>query len=151
MREDTMNRTDFISGAIFLAFGILLLTVIIPWQIADPSRALISPRLMPQICAVGIIILAIAQCAKALRENDPTKTARFSRAELIALSGVIGLFALALVLFALTGPLLPAIVLIVLPMLALGERRIWLLLLLPALCITFVYVVLYVLAGSSIS
>lgn len=146
-----MNKTDFISGAVFLAFGVLLLAVIIPWQIADPSRALISPRLMPQLCAIGIIILAIAQCIKALKENGAGKIIRFSRSELIALAGVVGLFAVALLLFALTGPLLPAIVLIVAPMLALGERRLWLLLLLPAVCITFVYVVLYVFAGSSIS
>jgi len=40
---------------------------------------------------------------------------------------------------------------LVLPMLALGERRVLVLLLLPAGCISLVYVLLYVFAGTSIS
>lgn len=145
-----MNKMDFVSGAMLMAFGFLLLFVVIPWQIADPSRALISPRLMPQLCAVAIIVLALAQCIKALRERE-VESVRFRREELIALAGVVALFVGALLLFRLTGPLPPAILVLLLPMLALGERRMLVLLLLPATCISLVYVLLYVFAGTSIS
>lgn len=145
-----MNKMDFVSGAVLTAFGFLLLFVIIPWQIADPSRALISPRLMPQLCAIAIIVLASAQCLKALRERDEAGM-RFRREELIALVWVVALFVGALLLFRVAGPLLPAILVLVLPMLALGERRVLVLLLLPAGCISLVYVLLYVFAGTSIS
>ena len=146
-----MKNADFVSGAVLAAFGLLLLFVIIPWQIADPSSAMISPRLMPQICAIGITGLALALCIQAWAAERTRAGAPFERAELLALGGVVALFVVGLFLLRAAGPLIPAILIILVPMLAMGERRIPVLLGVPAVCIGFVYVILYGLAGSSIS
>lgn len=57
---------------VLLAIGsAIFYFAIIPWQIADPDWATVSPRLMPQICAIGIFVLSIYKLATSLKTMIP--------------------------------------------------------------------------------
>ena len=145
-----MKKAELVSGLVLLAFGILLWLVLIPWQIAP--TAIISPRMMPLLCAAILVILSlvlIGQSLLALRQLRDDSGPIFTRGEVIATLGVVVLFAVATLLFIYTGPLLPGLMIIILPMLALGERRIAMLTLLPAGLMGGAWLLFYVVLGTS--
>lgn len=147
-----MKKAELASGLVLLAFGISLWAVLIPWQVAAAPGAIISPRMMPRLCAAVLVVLSlvlIVQSLAALRREGDTSGPVFSRAEVVATLGVVGLFAVATLLFVYTGPLLPGLAIIVLPMLVLGERRIAMLTLLPAGLMGGAWLLFYVVLGTS--
>ncbi|AQZ51201.1 tripartite tricarboxylate transporter TctB family protein [Martelella mediterranea] len=147
-----MKKAELVSGLVLLAFGILLWLVLIPWQIAEAPMAIISPRMMPLLCAAILVILSlvlIGQSLLALRQLRDDSGPIFTRGEVIATLGVVVLFSVATLLFVYTGPLLPGLMIIILPMLALGERRIAMLTLLPAGLMGGAWLLFYVVLGTS--
>jgi len=146
-----MKKAELVSGLVLLAFGLCLWAVLIPWQVAESPDAVISPRMMPYLCATLIVVLSlilIAQSWMDLRRNADAGPA-FTRAEVLSTLGVIVLFGVAAALFVFTGPLLPGIAIVLLPMLALGERRILVLTLLPAALMGGAWLLFYVALGTS--
>ncbi|MGR3322192.1 MAG: tripartite tricarboxylate transporter TctB family protein [Pseudooceanicola sp.] len=147
-----MKKAELASGLVLLAFGISLWVVLIPWQIAPAPGAIISPRMMPRLCAAVLVLLSLVMIAQSLlmprREDDHTGPV-FTRNEVIATLGVVTLIAVAALLFIHTGPLLPGLMVIVLPMLVLGERRIAMLTLLPAGLMGGAWLLFYVVLGTS--
>lgn len=147
-----MKKAELVSGFVLMAFGILLWLVLIPWQIAEAPTAIISPRMMPRLCAAILVVLSlvlIAQSYLSLRLERDDSGPVFSRSEIIATLGVTVLFAVTTLLFVYTGPLLPGLMIIILPMLALGERRIAMLTLLPAGLMGGAWLLFYVALGTS--
>lgn len=146
-----MKKAELVSGLVLLTFGIALWIYLIPWQIAVSPGATISPRMMPRICAAAIMLFSlmlIGQSWLALR-RDGGGAPVFSRAELLAAVAVVALIGLASGLFVLFGPLPAGLAVIVLPMLALGERRILMITLLPAGLLAGAWLLFYVLLGTS--
>ncbi|WP_180900739.1 tripartite tricarboxylate transporter TctB family protein [Martelella soudanensis] len=147
-----MKKAELVSGLVLMAFGILLWLVLVPWQIAEAPTATISPRMMPLLCAAILVLLSlvlIVQSFLALRQVRDDSGPVFSRSEVIATLGVVALFAIATLLFVYTGPLLPGLMIVILPMLALGERRIAMLTLLPAGLMGGAWLLFYVVLGTS--
>lgn len=148
-----MKKAELVSGLVLLAFGVLLWVVLIPWQIAPAPGATISPRMMPQLCAAVLVVLSfilIGQSWLYLRGRREHTGPVFSRGELVAAFGVVALFGVAAALFVFTGPLLPGLVVVILPMLALGERRVAVLTLLPAGLMSGSWLLIYVALGTSL-
>ncbi|MCD1633120.1 tripartite tricarboxylate transporter TctB family protein [Martelella mediterranea] len=147
-----MKKAELVSGFVLMAFGILLWLVLIPWQIAEAPTAIISPRMMPRLCAAILVVLSlvlIVQSLLSLRLERADSGPVFSRNEIVATLGVVALFSVATLLFIYTGPLLPGLMIIILPMLALGERRIAMLTLLPAGLMGGAWLLFYIVLGTS--
>ena len=108
--------------------------------------------MMPRLCAAILVVLSlvlIVQSLLSLRLERADSGPVFSRNEIVATLGVVALFSVATLLFIYTGPLLPGLMIIILPMLALGERRIAMLTLLPAGLMGGAWLLFYVVLGTS--
>lgn len=66
-----MTRDEQAFFALLAIGSAIFYFLIIPWQIADPDWATVSPRLMPQICAIGIFVLSIYKLATSLKTAIP--------------------------------------------------------------------------------
>ncbi|MDO6732803.1 tripartite tricarboxylate transporter TctB family protein [Marinovum sp. 2_MG-2023] len=66
-----MTRDEQAFFALLAIGSAVFYFVIIPWQIADPDWATVSPRLMPQICAIGIFVLSLYKLATSLKIAIP--------------------------------------------------------------------------------
>jgi hypothetical protein len=88
-----MARGDFASSLLLLVFGLLVLFWVIPAQIAEPQfNVTMSPRLVPQICALAIVVLSVLLLVQAVlrirKEQAPHATVWMSRGEFLAFAGV---------------------------------------------------------------
>ena len=54
-----VRMANLLSGIVLLVFGVALLFWVIPWQVEESFGGEVSPRLLPQICAIGIAVLSI--------------------------------------------------------------------------------------------
>lgn len=149
-----MQKTDLISGLALLLFGIVLAVFIIPLQIEESTDATLSPRLLPKICAYAIILLSAVQIFNAVfqRQNnaDLDQKPPMSRSELIAMAVISALFVLCIILFNYVGPLWPGLLIVLVPMLLMGERRPLLLVLIPGSLALAVYGLVYQVLGTSL-
>ena len=66
-----MPKADLIAGVFLMAFGLLMLFWIIPAQTDQDTGAAVPPDLLPQICAIGITILAAVLTINAARGTTP--------------------------------------------------------------------------------
>ncbi|MFV0512554.1 MAG: tripartite tricarboxylate transporter TctB family protein [Jhaorihella sp.] len=112
-----------LSGLFFIAFGVLLFAVVIPWQVETVAYGWLKPRTLPRILAVFMVI-----CGAILAIWPPAdrmgRDTRWSRAALFA-----ALLAAALALMSRLGFVLIAPVMALVIMLLAGERRpLWLIL-----------------------
>ncbi|SFR13306.1 tripartite tricarboxylate transporter TctB family protein [Poseidonocella sedimentorum] len=115
------SRTDRLSGAFFLVFGLALFFLVIPEYVEDPQGGNLSPRTMPYVTAW---VLAVCGGLLMLRPtNHAAPDAGFflkAAAYVVVLGGSI--YAMSLVGFLYVSPVLALIV-----MLMIGERRpLWL-------------------------
>ena len=147
-----MPKSDLVSGAVLLAFGIAMLAFVIPAQTSEGGDASISPALLPQICAVGITGLAgllVVGAAGRLRRGRAAGR-HVPRPEWHSAAAVVAFVAAAIAVFVAAGPAFAGVLLILGPMLYMGERRWWLLLGLPTALLTGVWFLFYRVLGTAI-
>jgi len=146
-----MHKANLISGAALQIFGIALAFVIIPLQIEESTDATISPRLLPQICAWALIFLSALLVVNTVRHRPVVQqVSPISLAAFWAMVAISGVFVVGIILFLYTGPLWSSAVLVVVPMLLMGERRPVLLVAIPACLILAAYGLIYQVLGTSI-
>lgn len=145
-----MKRADIWSGAVLFAAALAMIFVVIPWQIAAAPDGYVSPRLVPQITMGCIAALAALQVLNAWRSKLADEGQPIRRAELVALAGIAGVFAVSLALYFWIGPLAAGIALICGALVVLGERRLWMLVAMPSGLLIAVWFVFYQLLGTAI-
>lgn len=145
-----MRQADIWSGAVLALVALLILFVVIPWQIEPAPDGYVSPRLVPQMMMIAVAVLSGLQVLDALRRSGPDEAMPVTRAEIVAFLKIGAVFALALALYLLTGPLAAAIALIVGTLVLLGERRWWLIVAMPAGLIVAVWYLFYHVLGTAI-
>ena len=147
-----MPKSDLIAGIVLLVFGLVMLAVVIPTQTSEGGDATISPALLPQICAIGITGLAVMltlQATGRLRRGVAAGI-RVPAAEWWSALAVLLAVVAAIALFVWVSPAVAAVLLIVGPMLYMGERRIWLLVGIPAVLIVGAWFLFYRVLGTAI-
>lgn len=108
---------DRLSGLFFVAFGVLLYLVIIPWQVETVDYGWLKPRTLPRILAV---ILGLCGVVLALRPPGDTahRDTRWARAAVFACVLILSLGLMAQLGFVFVAPAM-ALAIMVLS----GERR----------------------------
>ncbi len=147
-----MPKSDLIAGIILTVFGLTSLFVLIPTQTSAAGDATISPALLPQICAIGITGLAILLTLRAagrLRRGLPAGQV-VTKEEWLASGAVVGAVLGAIALFKFVNPMVGADFLIVGLMMYMNERRIWVLIAIPALLLIGAWVLFYRVLGTAI-
>ena len=147
-----LPKSDLIAGIVLLLFGLAMLAVVIPTQTSEGGDATISPALLPQICAAGITGLAALltlQAAGRLRRGAAAGV-RVPAAEWWAMGAVVLAVGAALALFVRVSPAAAAVLLVVGPMLYMGERRLWLLAGIPAALVAGAWFLFYRVLGTAI-
>ena len=147
-----MPKSDLIAGIVLLVFGLAMLAVVIPTQTSEGGDATISPALLPQICSVGITGLAVmltVQAAGRLRRGRAAGV-RVPASEWWAMLAVLLAVGAAIALFVRVSPAVAAALLVVGPMLYMGERRIWLLVGIPATLLGGAWLLFYRVLGTAI-
>ena len=112
-----------LSGLVFVGFGLLPFTVVIPWQVETVAYGWLKPRTLPRILAVFMVI-----CGAVLAIWPPADRAgrdiRWARAALFAALLVVALALMSRLGFVLVAPVMALAI-----MLLAGERRpLWLIL-----------------------
>jgi len=149
-----MRQADLISGIVLLFFGVILLFFIIPSQIEIDEDVLLSPRLMPNLCAIIIIVLSTvlvaANVKPSTKPSEDQSEPPISLAEFKALFIMLAIIGTCLLLFFFAGALIASAVLIIGFMLVLGERRPLLLIVIPGSLLLGSYYLFYHLLGTAI-
>lgn len=146
-----MRIANLVSGFILIGFGVAMLWWIIPQQIEEGPDGIMSPRLLPQMMIWLILGLSALLIMSNLRANpNALELSPISLPELLALVKIAGVFAVALVLYLMTGPLWAGVALIVGAQIVLGERRLLVIGLVPVALIGAVYLLFYRLLGTAI-
>lgn len=146
-----MRRANIISGAVLVIFGFVMLLAVIPMQIAPGPEGMMSPRLVPammMIVVTGLAALLVVINLGAETGLEPASPV--SRPEVIALMKMGAVFALAIILYLWMSPLAAAAALIVGALLALGERRPFVIVLMPALLLLALWLLFYKVLGTGI-
>ncbi len=149
------KSADLISSTILLAFGLALVFFIIPNQIDLPDyEVTMSPRLLPYICGIAIIVLSTILIVQRLIERfgefEPPIEGWFSAAEIKALGGVAGLFVICIALFVYIAPLVSGAVLVVGLLALFGERNLVTYIAMPAALLLGTYLIFYQVLGTAI-
>ena len=149
-----MKKANLVSGILLLIFSIVLFFWLIPTQVEEAYDGQVSPRLLPQICAIGIGILSVILIFTNIRAfTEPgAKDAppALSWLEVRAWLVVAGMLAICIVVFTLTGPIAACVLLICGILFFMGERRILPYVLIPAVLLTASYFMFYKLLGTAI-
>lgn len=147
-----MRTANLISGVVLLIFGLLLLFWLIPWQVEEAFGGEVSPRLLPQICAIGICILSVILIITNLRSGtDPVGTKPpITWFEARAAIVIAVLLAAGIYLFTIAGPVPSSLLLVVGVLFAMGERRVLPYILIPAVLLAASYVLFYRILGTAI-
>lgn len=147
-----MPKSDLFAGLFLTVFGLLTLFVLIPTQTSSGGDATISPALLPQICAIGITGLAILLTMRAAGRIRSGKAAGqvVPHAEWLSSIAVIVGVGGGVALFKFVNPAVAAGVMIVGLMLYMGERRIWLLVGIPAVLLVGAWALFYRVLGTAI-
>jgi len=106
-----------------------MIFVVIPWQIEPAPSGYVSPRLVPQLMMSAVAILSIMQVLSALRRNGTDQDFPIRKSEILALIKIGGGFVIAVTLYIIGSPLGASIALIAGTMVMMGERRLWLIVL----------------------
>lgn len=149
-----MRKVDIYSGVVLVLFGLAMLFFVIPQQIDQAPDGFISPRLVPNMMMIFIVFLAglliintIRSKTKLLAEDAVPP---ISKAELLAFLKLGSVFAVALIFYLWVSPLAAGIAIIVGSLVALGERRPVIIILMPTLILTGVWLLFYKLLGTAI-
>jgi len=146
-----MRQADIWSGAGLALVALLVLFVVIPTQIESAPDGYVSPRLVPQMMMVLVACLGALQAYNAWRRTpDGDGGLPVTREELLALAKISGVFALALALYLWVSPLAAGIALIAGALIVLGERRIWMIVAMPAGLLLAVWYLFYHVLGTAL-
>lgn len=146
-----MRNSNLVSGVMLLILSMLLLFWIIPWQVEESFDGPVSPRLLPQICAIGMGLLAGLLIVTNWRApTDPNDKSPITSLDIRALVVIGGLLALGIYLFTIVGPIVACTVLIVGILFAMGERRILPYVLIPTVLLSGSWVLFYKILGTAI-
>lgn len=146
-----MRRANVISGLGLTAISLFMLFVIIPWQVDPAPAGMMSTRLVPNMMMIAVAALSVILVLTNLGSGAaPDAPPPFTRADLLSLLKVIGLFALSIGLYLLTGPLPAGLALVFGGLVAFGERRPLLLILIPALLLVALWLLFYKVLGTAI-
>lgn len=149
-----MKKANLVAGILLLVFSLALLFWLIPTQVEDAFEGQVSPQLLPQICAIGIGLLAISLIvsnfgafSSASGNDEPPA---LSWPEVRAWLVISVLLGLAIWVFTLAGPIAACVLLITGVLFAMGERRILPYILIPIVLLTGSYFMFYKLLGTAI-
>lgn len=148
-----MKKADFVSGLILGVFGLTMLIFVIPAQIETAPEGYISPRLVPNLTMIlitGLSALLMLRSLRGIGYTPMDDSSVFFRSEMMALVKISGVFAVSVALFAWNMPLLAGIALIVGTLIALGERRPLVIVVMPTGLLLVVWLVFYRLLGTVI-
>jgi hypothetical protein len=149
-----MRRANVVSGVLLAVFGLVMLFVVIPWQIEPGPQGMVSPSLVPNLMMIVITALAVLLAAINWRRGaggaQTDSPPPISRAELAALLKIGAVFALAVALYLWVSPLAAGAVLIVGALVALGERRLPVIVLMPAALLLALWLLFYKVLGTAI-
>ena len=148
-----MRTANLVSGVILILFGLIMLVLVIPAWIEEGPDGMMSPRLLPQMMVwliVGLSGLLVVSNLRAAPPDDDG-TPPISRGEMLAFARIGGVFAVSLALLLAFGALPASAALILGALLALGERRPLVLVLMPLGLIGGAYILFYRLLGMAIS
>ena len=144
-----MARADLIAGVLLMGFGLVLLIWIIPAQTEPNTGAAVAPALLPQICAVGITILAAVLTLNGVRGVTVNAEAP-KKSEWAAMVAVVTFIILTTVLFKYVHAAVAGAFVCLATMLFMGERRWWALIGLPGALVLGVYLLFYEFLGTAI-
>ena len=151
---ERMRKANFIAGIVLLAFSLLLLFWLIPTQVEEVFDGQVSPKLLPQICAIGIGLLSIVLIVTNARapegESGDDGGAPITLFEFRAMLVIASMLGLAIFLFTTTGPVVAALVMMTGIMFAMGERRVLPYVLMPAVLLGGSYVLFYKILNTAI-
>ncbi|WP_159587241.1 tripartite tricarboxylate transporter TctB family protein [Chelativorans xinjiangense] len=148
-----MRRANVTSGIVLAIFGLVMLFAVIPVHIAPGPEGVMSPRLVPammMIVVTGLAVLLVITNLRAERRSGPEAGSPVSRSALIALLKIGAVFALAIVLYLWLSPLAAGAALIIGALVALGERRPFVIVLMPVALLTALWLLFYKLLGTAI-
>ncbi len=114
-------QTDRWTGLFFIAFGVLLYAVIIPWQVETADYGWLRPRTLPRIVAAIIVICGVVLAVKPAADARPGAF-HWGRAALFAGLLGLGLWAMSWFGFVIVAPPLA----LALMWLAFERRPLWL-------------------------
>lgn len=149
-----MRHADIASGIVLVVIGLVTLFGVIPWQIEEGPPDMMSPRLVPAMMMVLVIGLSALLAFRSWRDRPapdaPAERAPITRAELVTLLSMGGVFALAIALYHWVSPLAAGIALMVGALLIFGERRPWVIILMPAAFMLAIWLLFYKVLGTAI-
>lgn len=149
-----MRRANVLSGVVLAIFGLAMLVVVIPWQIAPGPEGMMSPGLVPSMMMVVVIGLSLLLVLNNIRAKpeDPADEppVPISRGELMALAKIGAVFAAAIVCYLWISPLVAGTALIVGALVALGERRPLIIIAMPAALLLAIWFLFYKVLGTGI-
>ncbi len=144
-----MPKADLIAGVSLTAIGLALLFWIIPLQTEQNTGAAVPPDLLPNICAIGIAVLAAILTVRAARNTAPAGEVP-AGTEWAAMVAIVIVVIVGAVLFEYVHPAAAGFFVCLAPMLYMGERRWYLLLALPGTLVLAVYLLFYEVLGTAI-
>lgn len=147
-----MRHADIVSGAALFIGSLCMILWGIPAQIDAVDGATISPRALPYVCAVAEAVLSGGLVLARLRAPaapDDTGTV-LSLSQILWTGIVLGAVLGALFLLGTLGPLVAGGGLVLVLMLALGERRPLALIGLPAGLLGLGWLLIYQILGTAV-
>ena len=149
-----MRTANFVSGIVLLVASALFWFWLIPTQIEAHVGDEVSPRLLPQICVLGVGFLSCLLIFNNLPwragAHAESGSAPISRSELRALLIISAAIAAAIVLFTAFGPVPASLFLTTTVLFAMGERRPLPFILIPGCLLSGAYLLFYKLLGTAI-
>ncbi len=148
-----MRHANVVSGVVLAVVGLVMLFAVIPWQIDPGPEGMVSPRLMPSMMMVLIVALSAVLIFSNLRRADtdaPEPAMPFTWSELAALVKMGAVFAVSLALYLFVSPLAAGAGLVIGSLVALGERRLAVIVLMPAVLLLAIWLLFYKVLGTAI-
>jgi putative tricarboxylic transport membrane protein len=148
-----MRHANVASGVVLAVFGLVMLFAVIPWQIDPGPGGMVSPRLMPSMMMVLIVALSAVLIFTNMRRADtetPEPAMPFTWGELAALVKIGAVFAVSLALYLFVSPLAAGAGLVIGSLVALGERRPVVIVLMPTVLLLAIWLLFYKVLGTAI-
>lgn len=147
-----MRRANIVSGVVLVVLSFVTLWGLIPWQISAGPAGMMSPRLVPSMMMMVVLGLSCLLVFNNWREQYPSdpKGSPISRYEIKAVVQLGVIFAFSIGLFVLVSPLMAGLALMIGALLTFGERRLLILILLPAMSMLSIWLLFYKVLGTEI-
>ena len=147
-----MRIADITSGTVLFFGSLYMILFGIPAQIDAVEHATISPRTLPYVCSVAVLLLSAFLVVSRMRgpATEEECGSPLTRGHLLWTGIILGTILLGLFLLGPVGPLAASATIILILMLALGERRPVVLVVLPAGLIFLGWLLFYQILGTAV-